>query len=189
MVKLARLIASKTLVDFAESSADDELDLARQEFTQFVVTMTTAARMLHRLFGPDAFGYAMLARVFDMKSARGQATALLGWMALRQDRGLHDGMLQLAGLRAQAQATEQLVEITEEMRKAVPELADLLSPENLATAQRDAAYDERLRAKIRETANAHCAQVDAFLARFPDLEQLEELAAGAQARSGEPAAS
>lgn len=189
MVKLARLIASKPLVDFAESSADGDLDLARQEFTQFVVTMTTAARMMQRLFGPDALGYAMLARIFDMKSARGQATALLGWMALRQDPGLRDGMLQLAGLRTQAQATERLAEITEEMRKAVPELADLLSPENLASAQRDAAYDERLRAEIRETADAHRAQVDAFLARFPNLEQLQELAAGAEARSGEAVAS
>ena len=155
MAKLARLIASRPLVSFAEATPDEELDFARHEFTKFVVTMTTAARMLQHLLGPDAFGYGMLARIFDTQSARGQATALLGWMALRQDESLREGMAQIAGLRAQAQATERLADITQEMREAVPALADLLGPERLADAQRDTVEDARLRAEIRKTANSH----------------------------------
>jgi hypothetical protein len=188
MVTLARLIASKPLVRFAESTADEELDLARHEFTQFVVTMTTAARMLQGLFGSDAFGYGMLVRLFDIKSTRGQATALLGWMALRQDEGLREGMAQLAGLRAQAQATERLAEITQQMREAVPALSDLLSPERLAAAQLDTAEDARLRTEIRATANAHRDEVGTFLQRYPDLEQLQELALGSDPRSSNEAA-
>jgi hypothetical protein len=186
MIKLARLMASTQLAEVAEATADEELDVARQEFRQFIVTMSTAARMLQHQFGPDAFGYGMLARIFDFKSARGQATALLGWMALRQDEAVRQGMGQLAGLRAQAQATERLAEIVEQMREAVPELADLLSPERLASAQRDAAEDERLRAEIRATANAHRSKVDAFLARFPEVVQLQEIASPGLVHSIDP---
>jgi len=175
LTKLSRLIASTPQLELAQSP-DAALDAARVELGEFLVTITTAARMLQTLFGPDAFGYGMISQLFDLASAKGQATALLAWMLLRQDEGLQVGMRLLAGLSPQAQATERLYDITRQLCDEVPELADVLSPERLAAAQLNLEENERLRDEIRTIADANRERVDGFLARFPDLEELQGLA-------------
>jgi hypothetical protein len=142
--------------------------------------------MLQTLFGPDAFGYGMISQLFDLASAKRQATALLAWMLLRQDEGLQVGMRLLAGLSPQAQATERLHNITRQLRDEVPELADVLSSERLAAAQLNVEEDERLRDEIRTIADANRERVDGFLARFPDLEELQGLASREVAALDEP---
>jgi hypothetical protein len=186
--KLSRLIASTAQLELAQSS-DDVLDVARVELREFLVTINTAARMLKTLFGPDAFGYGMFGQLFAVDSAKGQATSLLGWMLLRQDEELHAGMRQFIGLSPQAQATERLYEITNQLRAEVPELADVLSPERLGAAQLNAAENDRLRDEIRAIADANRTEVDSFLARFPDLDELQGLASQGPELGDEPNAS
>ena len=177
LVHLSRLIASTSLTSLADDS-DERLDLARNELVAFVATIGAAAQLMQRLFGPDAFGYGMVTRLFNLSTPRAQATALLGWLTLSQDEGLRDGMLGFVGLQPQAQATQRLFEITAEMRQAVPALAEVLSTERLARAQVDASEDVRLREEIRAVADAHRAEVDAFLSRFPELDELQRRAVG-----------
>ncbi len=188
LTKLSRLIASTPQLELAQS-ADTVLDVARVELKEFLVTITTTARMLEILFGPGAFGYGMFGQLFDLASAKGQATALLGWMLLRQDEGLHAGMRQFASLSPQAQATERLFDITNQLRDEVPELADVLSPERLGAAQLNAGENERLRDEIRAIADANRTRVDRFLARFPDLDELQSLANQGTDVPDEPSAS
>lgn len=177
LTHLASLIAATTLTSLADES-DERLDLARNELVAFMVTIGAAAQFLERLFGPDAFGYGMVRRLFNLSTPRAQAAALLGWLTLSQDKALRDGMLAFVGLQPQAEATHELFEVMAELRQAVPALAEVLSTERLATAQVDAREDERLREEIRAVADANRAEVDAFLSRFPELDELQRRAAG-----------
>jgi hypothetical protein len=175
--RLAHLIASTSFAQLART-ADPELDAARGQFREFTTTVTTAARMLQTIFGQDAFGYGMLGRLFQLERPHDQAQGLLGWMSLRTDEGLHEGMRELAGLSRQAQATEKLYEVAEEIRREVPALRELLSPARLGAAQRDADEGVRLRSEIASAADEHRSQVDAVLSRHRDLAQLQRLASG-----------
>jgi hypothetical protein len=178
LARLGHLLAGTSMRELAQAP-DASLDAARIELKEFVTTFTTAARMFERLFGKDAFGYGMLRDLFAIGESKGQATFLLGWLLLRQDESLHEGMRQLCGLSGQAQATERLYAVCQELRHEVPALAEVLSPERLGAAQLSVEGGEKLREELRTLANAHRSEVDAVLARYPDLEDVQQLAAGA----------
>ena len=134
--------------------------------------------MFARLFDKDAFGYGMLGDLFSLNEGKCQAMVLLGWLLLRQDESLHEGMRQMAGLSNQAQARERLYEISENLRQEVPALSHVLSPERLGAAQLSTGGSEQVREEIRMVANANRQEVDAVLARYPDLETVQQLASG-----------
>jgi hypothetical protein len=177
LARLGHLVATNPMLELAQQS-DAKLDAARIEAKEFLTTITVAARMFARMFDKDAFGYGMLGDLFSLGEGKGQAMFFLGWLLLRQDESLHDGMRQMAGLSDQAQAMQRLYEISEDLREEVPALSNALSPERLGAAQLTAEGSEQLREEIRTLANANRQEVDAVLARYPDLETVQQLASG-----------
>jgi hypothetical protein len=175
LARLGHLLAANPMLELAQQP-DAKLDAARIEAQEFLTTITTAARMFARLFGKDAFGYGMLGDLFSLSKGEGQAMLLLGWLLLRQDESLHEGMRQMAGLSNQARAMERLYEISEDLRQEVPALSETLSPERLGSAQLSTEGSEQLREEIRTIANANRQEVDAVLARYPDLEAVQQAA-------------
>jgi hypothetical protein len=177
LARLGHLVAANPMVELAQQP-DAKLDAARIEVKEFLTTITIAARMFARLFDKDAFGYGMLGDLFSLKEGKGQATLLLGWLLLRQDESLHEGMRQMARLSEQAQAMERLYEVSEDLRQEVPALSSVLSPERLGAAQLSTEGSDQLREEIRTLANGNRQAVDAVLARYPDLEAVQQLASG-----------
>jgi hypothetical protein len=175
LARLGHLLAANPMLELAQQP-DTKLDAARIEAQEFLTTITTAARMFARLFGKDAFGYGMLGDLFSLSKGEGQAMLLLGWLLLRQDESLHEGMRQMAGLSNQARAMERLYEISEDLRQEVPALSETLSPERIGSAQLSTEGSEQLREEIRTIANANRQEVDAVLARYPDLEAVQQAA-------------
>lgn len=175
LARLGHLLAANPMLELAQQP-DAKLDAARIEAQEFLTTITIAARMFARLFGKDAFGYGMLGDLFSLSKGEGQAMLLLGWLLLRQDESLHEGMRQMAGLSNQARAMERLYEISEDLRQEVPALSETLSPERLGSAQLSTEGSKQLREEIRTIANANRQEVDAVLARYPDLEAVQQAA-------------
>lgn len=185
LTRLGHLLAATPMVELAQRP-DAMLDAARIEAKAFLTTITIAARVFGRVFDKDAFGYGMLGDLFSLKKGKGQATLLLGWLLLRQDESLHEGMRQMAGLSEQAKAMERLLEISEDLRQEVPALSNALSPERLGAAQLSAEGSEELREEIRTLANANRKDVDAVFARYPDLEGVQREAAADDSTSPKP---
>jgi hypothetical protein len=175
LAKLSDLLESHSNAGLAELG-DAELETARSELHNFQAIVLNLTEMFTFFFGPEAFGYSMLSSLFKFDTPDAQSRGLLGWLLLRQNAALYEGMLEFGGLAPQAKATARLQEITQQLRQDVPAFADVLSPERLGAAQLNAEEGERLRVEISAVAEANREQVDSFLEQFPEIDDLLQLA-------------
>jgi hypothetical protein len=158
------------------AKTDVELDQARVELRAFQTLVSTIAPLFERLFGRAAFGFGMIGRAVVAKTARTQAFMLLGWLALREDDGLREGMQRLAGVAPAAQATVRLYDLLSQLRREVPAYGPVLTDRRLAAAQFDDREAARLRADIVRVRQENEADVDAFFASRPEAREIIEIA-------------
>lgn len=175
---LGELAAVMTVRSASELAASDaaELDAARVDVRALVTLATSIAPVFQRLYGGDALGFATMSRVFASDSPEFQIQLLLAGLALRANGALREGLEQIRRVVApQALATAQLHAVITQLRAQVPAVAELMSDERLAEAQRDGQAAAALRAQIAEVRKDHVSDFDAFFAGHPETDQLIDL--------------
>ena len=171
LAMLSRIVGSRSMLDLADSN-DSQLELARVEIQSLVAAVTAIAPLLERLHGRGAFGLGMMGRLVGARNPRSQALILLGWLTLRSNDTLRDGLQQIAAIVPQATATAQLHGVISQLREEVTVLAPVLTDERLAAAQLDEDAAKELNAEITRLREHHTESFDAFFAAHPEAEQL-----------------
>jgi hypothetical protein len=125
-----------------------------------------------RLFGAAASSFGLVTRAAATTKAKDQAHMLLAWLVVRDQPGLRDGVGRLTSLGPFAEATSELYELLDELRRQVPALHDTLSDAALAAAQTDAEAGAHLYADIAQVRETHRREIDSLPAAHPEASAL-----------------
>ncbi len=169
---LSRLVGNRQLTPLATESSDGELDQARSEIHGLLSLISVFAPMVERVLGGDAAGYRTIARALNVHTPRLQALILLGWLALRDQPELLEGLRELAERLPQARAASQLEELAGQLAQEVPALAPAIEHAARANLRGDAVEAARWQAEIARVSGEHRSQVDDFFRRHPETEGL-----------------
>lgn len=175
LANLSRLIGQADLAQFAQAP-DALLNKARVEVRSLVSLLGMFAAIVERTIGRDASGYGTMAKAFARPTPRTEAFILLGWLVLRQEPALLEGMQVLTALLPQAQAIAELQRISDQLSQAVPELGPALRAAVRAEAKEDATHAARMHAEIARLANEHREQVDRVFEDHPELDAVRATA-------------
>ncbi len=171
LARLSQIVASQSFGDLANTDSL-QLDFARAEIQSLLATVMPIAALIIQLHGKGAFGLGLFGRFFEGSDPHSQAMILLGWLLLRKDPLLRDGLARVGGLAPQTAATTRAYELIVELRTEIPRLAPILSDERLAASQLDEKAAASLRADIKALRDKDPEPFDAFFAKHPESEQL-----------------
>ena len=154
----------------AAARADSsQLDEARSELRSLIEVMTTIAPLFERFVGRGAI--AMFAAVVRDEQPDHQAFGLLGWLVLRQEPSLRQGLLNIAATAPSARTAVNADSRLAELARAVPAFAPLVTDERLAAAQRDPAALAALNRELAVVRGENRPAIEEYLAIHPDVVQ------------------
>jgi len=179
LILLSKLIGERQLVHLVAATPETQLDQARGEVRNLLTLVATFAPMVERTLGGDASGYRTIARALNVRTPRAQASMLLGWLALRQEPQLLDGIRDLIARLPQALAAAELERLSQELAKEVPALEPAIRMAARANLRGAPEESERWRDEIKRVSNEHRERVDEFFARHCEVTQLIATAARA----------
>lgn len=175
LANLSRLIGQVELKQFAHAP-DALLNETRVETQSLVSLLCVFAPIVERAIGSNAGGYGTIAKVFAQLTPRTEAFMLLGWLALRQEPALLEGMQALIALLPQVQAIAELERISDQLSQAMPELGPALRGAVRAEATGDVDQAAQMHAEIARLASENREQVDRFFRDHPDFEAVRRTA-------------
>ncbi len=114
LANLSRLIGQADLAQFA-CAPDALLNEARVEARSLVSLLCIFAPIVERAIGHDAGGYGTIVRAFARLTPRTEAFMLLGWLVLRQEPALLEGMQALIALLPQVRAIAELERVSDQL--------------------------------------------------------------------------
>jgi hypothetical protein len=167
LAELSAQLFETPLSRAASDAADDQLASARDELRHLQTVIAAAATIARQTGGPGAG--AVIQITDALEQPRPQAAMVLAWFALKRVPQTDSGLQELLAEEAEARSAQQSFLYLQQLREGVPALAQILGPKRLGAAQRSPQRIARLQAQVRETADAHRAEIDAFLDAHPDV--------------------
>ena len=153
---------------------DADLMRARDEVRSFLTFLESCSASLDDLLGRGALGLSVFADLIREMRPPDQAMTLLFWRMFRS-WGLGEGMDALLVLARQwHQVWLPIFRGLEQLREEVPAAAEVLGPEQLGDALHRPAAMEHMLDLARHLARQYAPEVEAFLARRPELSQALE---------------
>lgn len=167
--RLCAAIGTRSFTELAQAE-EVELDGARVEVRSLWSVVLAIVPIFERVFGSRAFGFGTLGAVFRGQPSSNEAFFLLMWLALREDAGLGEGMVAVAGLVSEALAAAVVFGVLVELREEIPAFAEVMTDEVLAAAMRDGSRQELLNQELGRLHEEHGAEVAGVIDRHPELD-------------------
>jgi len=157
-----------------ETAQDAEVLRSRDEVRSFLTFMESFSATLDYLLGRGALGLSVFANLIREMGPQDQAMMLLFWMMFRS-WGLGEGMDVLLELACQwHQIWLPIFRGLEQLRAEVPATAEVLAPKQLGNALHRPMAMEHVLDLARHLAQLYAPEVEAFVARHPELSQALE---------------
>ncbi len=167
--RLCAAIGTRSFTELAHAE-EVELDAARVEVRSLWSVVLAIVPIFERVFGSRAFGFGTLGAVFRGQPASNEAFFVLMWLALREDAGLREGMVEIAALVSDGLAVTVVFGVLVELREEIPAFAEIATNEVLAAAMRDGARQELLSQELGRFHEEHGSEVARVVNRHPELD-------------------
>lgn len=164
---------SRPLVERLQEASDEDLLEARRLATQFFEFVLTFGEVMNWIFKREhglGFGFVgkLVGRLLDEPGR--QALMLLVFDAARRDRVLGKGLVELAPMfdhwTTEGYQAWQGVRL---LASEVPAMSELLSPNRLRESFRSVKGQERLNQELVALRALHADEIDAVVARHPEV--------------------
>jgi len=155
-----------------QRATDEELLRARDDLRLFLEAFGSFGSVTSEAFGPGAYGLTAFARFVAKLSPRAQQGLLLLWIELRRLPETEGAEEVLAAGRTWLDEGAPRYEAIRTLALEVPALRPLFTPKRLSAAFRTQAASERFMREVERVAGQHRGEVDAVLARHPEIAQL-----------------
>ena len=151
------------------NATDDDLAEARKEFTSVFGMLRTFGAAAGSILGAQGFTLRLVSKTLRSLRPRDEAVVFALWLAMRTEPEVKAGYDELVGDTTVAwDLAYQASLIIEELRRHVPELADVLSPERMRRGIRDEAHRTAWSAEITAMRRDNMQAIDAFFSARPD---------------------
>lgn len=174
------LIAGVEFRELAKETTPEQLQSTKTAAAAFISYLVPLAQLVTDRFGKGMFGMTVFGELLGGLTIEDKAGVLLAVLAFRSDAKFDQGLQALAQLSGEFEKHAKTQQLLNRVQAEIPALAKQLRPARQRAALRSPEAAARHLQEVRHVVDTHRSEIDALLARNPDLAALWAEVVGAQ---------